>query len=340
MLEKMKINRLIILALALGSAVVSSCKKDKDPKTTYSDYMTGTLATNEIPSYLGREETVAITLSGITEPDAVGYYWYSSWDSTKDTTRVEGGTGTGAFSVKVPRDLGEYTVSCVAFAEGYYTKSATVTFTVVDPEIGKTVTGSEVTQNGKRYTDIRDGKLYYITSSGNPVWFKSNLAYTGSGIPFQKSPVMDDIFGRFYTWEEAKTACPEGWRLPTDEDFLSLASSLAGEDASFKVHEDFDGVAGGMMVNASFLGERMWEYWPSVKITNSSGFCALPIGYCIDLSGSSRFIGMNKYAAFWTADEDGENGFYRYLYVDKNDVYCGKGNKESFRASVRCVQDK
>ena len=35
---------------------------------------------------------------------------------------------------------------------------------------------------------------------------------------------IEDL-GRIYTWEEAKRACPLGWRLPTKEEFISLINS-------------------------------------------------------------------------------------------------------------------
>ena len=31
--------------------------------------------------------------------------------------------------------------------------------------------------------------------------------------------------GNLYTWEEALAACPEGWRLPTDEDWQNLETT-------------------------------------------------------------------------------------------------------------------
>ena len=336
MLEKMKFNRILLIAAAFALAASSSCKKDDDDDT-YSDYMSGTLTFSAVDGFLDREETVTLTPSGITEPECVGYYWYTSWDSTKDTTRVENGSGDGTFTVKVPYDLGEYKINCVAFADGYYTSSASTSFYVVSSELNTTVKNANLNKDSYLQEDARDGRSYYCTKT-SPRWFKSNLAYSGSGVSYYNSPVMDMIVGKFYSWEEAVKACPEGWRLPNDSDFAALASQVAGDGSEFKVHEDFKDVAGGFMVDATFLDEKLWEFWPQVKITNSTGLCVMPFGYCVD-AGSTRFLGFEEYAAFWTADEEGENAFYRYIYYDKNDVLIGKGNKESFRASVRCVRD-
>lgn len=70
------------------------------------------------------------------------------------------------------------------------------------------------------------------------------------------------------------------------------------------------------MANAKFLGTRMWEYWPQVKITNKTGFSALPVGYATDSGKSPKFTGINNYAVFWTSDsESEETGLCRYIYV-------------------------
>ena len=94
------------------------------------------------------------------------------------------------------------------------------------------------------------------------------------------------------------------------------------------------------MVDARFLGTRMWEYWPQVKITNKSGFSVLPVGYANDSGSSPKFTGLNSYAMLWTSTSDSEDyGFCRYIYVKQNDVLVGARDKKSFRASVRCIKD-
>jgi len=36
-------------------------------------------------------------------------------------------------------------------------------------------------------------------------------------------------YGRLYTWEAAQRACPEGWHLPSDEEWYHLAFHFGGE---------------------------------------------------------------------------------------------------------------
>ncbi|MGN0202059.1 MAG: FISUMP domain-containing protein [Candidatus Cryptobacteroides sp.] len=331
----MKFNWTLLLVSALAAAF-ASCK-GSDDETTFSDYMTGTLRfTENVNTFLERDEEIRLTPTGITDPETVGIYYYYTWNSDKDTTRVEGGTGDGSITVKIPHELGEYTITCIGYASGYYQSSVKATFQVVSPELNTTIKDAELTTDSYRDTDQRDGRQYYCTKEF-PRWFKMNLAYSGSGLSYEDSPIMDMIFGKFYTWNEAQTACPEGWALPTDADFVELARKV-NKDGDFKEHEDFLDVAGAFMVNALFNDTRMWEFWPQVKITNATGLCVMPTGYCTDMDGTARFAGLNDYAALWTADEEGDNGFYRYIYVENNNVMIGKGNKDSFRANVRCIR--
>ncbi len=95
------------------------------------------------------------------------------------------------------------------------------------------------------------------------------------------SEAMDPIFGRFYNWKEASCmSLKDGICLLTPSLWKWLRRLPQKGRPSRKA--DFKGVAGGLMVDAKFLGTRMWEYWPDVKITNKAGFSALPVGYAVN----------------------------------------------------------
>ena len=98
------------------------------------------------------------------------------------------------------------------------------------------------------YTDARDGNTYQWVRLGKQEWMASNLKYgtlyyeneydgplaDGYGDPRQviahglgfDFEVDFNEHGNLYTWEEALAACPEGWRLPTDEDWQNLETTL------------------------------------------------------------------------------------------------------------------
>ena len=334
---EMNTRHTILFVLTLVLFTLPSCKKEKKEEN-FKEFMTGTLQVSGVNSYLAPGQEITVTPFGISSPENVGYYWYNTWNSQKDTTRLEGGSGDGTYKIVMPEKPGNYTLTGIAFAKEYYDASVKINIIIVDNSLGGTLKNTEISK-GILFPDERDDISYYASMAGGLLWQKNNLAWAGAGVSYLQSPVMDLMFGRFYTWEEAMTACPEGWRLPSDEDFKSLAASCAGDESALGVHETFTGLAGAFMVNATMAGERMWTYWPNVNISNSLGFCAIPVGYCVDMEGIYRFTGINKYAAFWTSDEEGDNGYYRYIYVKSENLMSGMGDKKSFRASVRCVQD-
>ncbi len=339
----MKIKNIILTGLSAALIALPSCKKNSESSST-KEYLNGSL-TFSMPTYVLKGEEYSLTPSGVTNPgtgsaENVGFYWTTSWDSAKDTTKTEADTkGDGTYRFTTPSKVGTFSVGCVAFATDYYTTSNSASFSVVDPALDSTITGA-YTRLDQTVTDERDGGSYYTTTFNGKTWMKNNLYYSGTGVSYEESEAMDAIFGRLYTWTEAVSACPDGWHLPSDAEFTSMANALAPKGTAFTAGENFRGVAGGLMADAKFLGTRMWEYWPQVKITNETGFSALPVGYSIDSGNSSKFTGVNSYAAFWTADQvNGDMAFYRYIYVEQNDILIGRGDRNSFRASVRCVKD-
>ena len=242
-----------------------SCKKDKESSST-KDYVDGTLTfSSSVPTYVRKGESFSLTPTGITNPgtgsaEDIGYYWSVSWDTAKDTTKTETDkSGDGTFKFSVPSKVGTFTVSCVAFADGYYTKTNSTSFSVVDAALDSTVVGAYSSKD-PIFTDPRDEGTYYTTTFDGKTWMKNNLYYSGAGVSYEKSEAMDAIFGRYYTWSEAVSACPDGWHLPSDAEFTALANALAPKGTTFSEKENFTGVAGGLMVDAKFLGTRMWEY--------------------------------------------------------------------------------
>ena len=150
---------------------------------------------------------------------------------------------------------------------------------------------------------------------------------------------MTDIFGRYYTWREAKESCPEGWRLPTNEEFLAFNnafSSPAGNSAM----TTFKQGAGAHMANAYFNSNRMWEYWPDVEPRNTSGFSLIPLGYIAIQDTDLAYMEVMRYALFWTADErDADQAYFRSVYMKYDTISCEPGYKDYMALNVRCVRD-
>ena len=341
----MRLDRILLLGAALLSMVATvSCKKDKDDDDdSTSESFTGSVSFT-LPSYVSPGEKYTFHMDGISREDSGSYgiIWTIETFDIKDTTRYEAdpATVTGDFTFTVPDTLCKFTLMASAFADGYTTTSSSLSATIVSAaKYGGSITGRSF-DSGKDFvfTDSRDDKEYWCTTIGDRDWFRENLACEGTGYPYCGSTQMEQILGNFYSWNEAQSACPEGWRLPDSADWSALAKELSGVD--YGSTETFAGIAGKLMSDAYFNGDRMWEYWPKVNITDSSHFSALPSGYAIQNGEDDyEFTAYCKYATFWVNDSFSDKALYRYLYVDKTDCFVGTADKDGFLASVRCVRD-
>ena len=346
-----KLNQIIWVAIAMIAA--ASCKKDDDK---ISPSLNGTLYFN-VAEFVEPGHVTTMTPKGLKHPDGkgIGYYWKVTPGMTSaDTTRLENGLNSqghesdGSFTYWFPNTLGTVTVSCYGFAEGYTSSYASKYVTVVKPGINDgSITGTGILPMEK-YVEADGIKYFYVKHNGLD-WFRNNLANPAWGVPYLNYDAMSEVFGRYYSYEEAMKACPEGWRLPTDAEWRAMAESVnSGSKAG--EYEIIPDIAADLMANAKFNSNTMWEYWPAVgEITNSSRLAVLPCGYT-NLGAQAEngkypaaaFFGLNEYATFWTSDlVENEQGmaYYRYLITDQPGMQISKGDVNSLGASVRCVRE-
>jgi len=326
----------IAIGLAAAISILPSCKEEEE---TESLYFNGSITLSYplfvVPGY-EREYNIdtLTTLNKSGDYTKIGYL-YSDHLSVRDTLIDSDGTVRHkTFKITAPDDLATYSVYISGYADGYYSSSAFAYYTVVTDE---SITGIIHDEGQKKYTDPRDGNEYYIAKSDSTEWLEPNLAWKGSGKSYESCDIMTPVFGNFYTWEEARTACPEGWHLPSDKDWVKLALAYGAPSGS-AVFSDIDGAAGELMADAYFNSAKMWEYWPKVSLSNKSRLGVIPVGYATVSDGEYKFSGIYNRAVFWTSDEYEGRGIYRAFYVDQNIIFSGLGSKTDMAASVRCVR--
>ena len=69
------------------------------------------------------------------------------------------------------------------------------------------------------FTDARDGKSYKLAYIGTQIWMAEDLNFGDSSL---------------YVYADAMTVCPEGFHLPSIEEFKTLVDYVGGEDVAAK----------------------------------------------------------------------------------------------------------
>ena len=189
-------------------------------------------------------------------------------------------------------------------------------------------------------TDPRDGMVYKTTTIGGQVWMAENLNYFDiEGAPssikndwcYWDKPENCESAGRLYTWKVAQRICPEGWHLPTNEDWTALL----------------------VAVEADSVNEILWKGAGKLKSisgwendgngTDDFGFTALPAGKKFFTKVQDGFTGHGCSALMWAATE-AEGGaadslaFRMELDCSNDNVIINTGKKYD-GLSVRCVKD-
>lgn len=362
--------------LTLSVLAVIACKPDDE--TTALPALDGSVSIIGLEEFMDasseKTRTLKLKPTGAIHPEGgeLGYCWKISPLMEKfDTTRYANGMdksgkpSDGSFEYVLKDSLATYTVYCYAFAPGYSSSSAISYTTLVKNGENGSITDSGIYED----TFEVEGSSYRYITIGDRDWINSNVFEDSRyGAPFRNAEPMAGVFGRYYSYEDAVNVCKSigsgEWYLPTDNDWLDMIRwTLRGNDKAPEVKEhnniywdkEVNGtptIAAQLMANASFNTEQMWTYYPAVgDITNRSGLAFLPTGYAnlgvtpAVKSGSNfpdaKFEGLFDYSVFWTADEvEGEEGlaYYRYVLGSQPHFMIGKGNKEAFGASVRCVR--
>lgn len=343
----MNIYLKFILAASAAVLMCVSCQEEDDSVKT--KYFSGSLTYNKLPLYVLAGEEFELIPSGAKRDDDGDYkvYWKlvssDSRISQADTTRRLGDPSSvdGRFKLVVPDTLCTFTLSVYYNAAEYSAASCSKTFTVVSPDRERgSLTGLNADSEADFvFEDERDAQQYFCTTIGRTDWFKENLAYRGLGRAYLNEEAMSKVSGRYYTWTDAMEACPDGWRVASLQDWMEAANAFGSSIAD--KYSTFSGCAGVFMGDTYFNGEKMWEFWPSVKVTNLSGITLYPFGYALVEGDNYSYRNTASYSALWTSDSaDSEYAYYRYVNVQKPDVFCSTAAKEGFAAQVRCVRDR
>jgi uncharacterized protein (TIGR02145 family) len=191
-------------------------------------------------------------------------------------------------------------------------------------------------------TDV-DGNIYHGIKIGTQTWLNKNLMVTkyqnrdsvyevipdglwqnllsGGWSNIDNTSDNNETYGKLYNWfavSDGRKLCPQGWKIPSDDEWTVLTSYLGGLD-----------IAGGKLKST---GITFWQI-PNAWANNLSYFTGLPSGYRDELG---VFFGVGYYGLWWSSTSNGTEAWSRYVYNEFN--YASKETLSKNRGlSIRCL---
>lgn len=196
---------------------------------------------------------------------------------------------------------------------------------VVCPVEGVNINGDP---NRGTFTDDRDGKVYKYTTIGNQVWMAEYLNYEGPDSYCVEETCA--LKGRAYFLTSARTACPNGWHLPSREEWDVLFTNMGGIDIA------------GSRLKATYG----WTPLNPGQLSNGSddcGFGLLPV----PAEDSFSIFGRRKErvdgycALMWTSSTDNVDESMWGVYFLSNALNVHVENYYTYNGilSIRCLKD-
>ncbi|MCD4774119.1 MAG: T9SS type A sorting domain-containing protein [Bacteroidales bacterium] len=195
---------------------------------------------------------------------------------------------------------------------------------------------------------VYEGQVYNTVLIGDQCWFKENLN-VGSMLsdlhPMQNNRIIEkfcydndesncDEYGALYQWdemmqysllEEAQGICPDGWHIPSDDEWCILTNFI-----------DSTVSCSGTEWIGTNVGYKMksTSNWYALGYgSDSLGFRALPAG-----QGCWIYLYKTRDAYFWSSSDSYDYPKY-FRFNNYSDKVYYWGTIKDFAFSVRCIKD-
>ncbi|MEP2772463.1 MAG: FISUMP domain-containing protein [Fulvivirga sp.] len=166
-----------------------------------------------------------------------------------------------------------------------------------------------------------DGQKYLVKKYGETFWMTENLKtkQDTAGNPIKYYFPNGDstniaTFGLLYDFETACNICPNGWELPTNEDWKRLLKSSGGNVAGIYKES---------------------QYWEGENNSNSSNFSARPAGFGNNGEYENQF---KSKTLFWSNSKEDEHFIWTYIFELGKDSIRVASQHPTYAFSVRCVK--
>jgi uncharacterized protein (TIGR02145 family) len=329
-----------IIPFSMALMLITGCSKNGNNDPVFTPTIP-VLTTNIVSNIT----TTAINSGGVITSDggaqvaSRGVCWSTGTTPTITDGHTSDGSGTGSFTSQVAG----LNPNTLYYLRAFATNSAGTAY-------GNTLSFTTLKLPGDTVIDY-DGNIYHKVSIGTQIWLTENLRTThyrnGDSIPlvitdaqwktlttgawcnYDNLPSNAKTYGRLYNWHavnDSRGLCPEGWHVPSDNEWNSLALFLGGES-----------VAGGKMKTTGTIeqGNGSW-YAPNTGATNSSGFTGLPGGYRINYG---NYYSIGNVAYFWSSSDTTLLNSWNFVLDANNENLIRHYNFQTNGFSVRCIKD-
>ncbi|MCX6270438.1 MAG: carboxypeptidase regulatory-like domain-containing protein [Bacteroidetes bacterium] len=197
---------------------------------------------------------------------------------------------------------------------------------------------------GSSFTDFRDGQVYTTVMIINQCWMKQNMNLgtmipgasnqTDNGVAekycYNDDPANCLIYGGLYQWDElmqystnqsARGICPEGWHIPSFNEWENLVVNFGGVDH-----------CGGHMKTTGLT------YWmaPNSGATNASGFSARGAGI---RESYGPFSYLKGYTYLASSNNGGDGYCFDMVLTTSGPDLFYYDIDRTYGTSVRCLKD-
>lgn len=203
------------------------------------------------------------------------------------------------------------------------------------------------------------GYSYTTVQIGDQCWLNENLKIgtmiPSNTLPSQNTPIeiiekycIDndslncDIYGGLYTWDEmmqyaenegAQGICPDGWHIPTDEEWKKLEGAVDSQYGYPDPEWDKVSEYRGHDIGWNIRSQTIWAI-------GSGGFDKFGFGVLGGgrryYMGSTEHLGTRGY--FWTSSKQDENHIW-CRYTSSSALMARESNTRTFGYSIRCLKN-
>lgn len=264
------------------------------------------------------------TISGITQLLSVPYAYHASSLTLTSTNGAKYGIGVDNDGNLFSYMVEESPCPAVTDADGNTYETAWINEQCWMAENLKT-------------TKYRDGTAIAYPGANNTTWENNT---TGAYAWYDNQIANKDFYGALYNWyavNNTKGLCPEGWRVPSLDDWDALQDYISGED-----HLKGNKLKSCRQVNSPIGGDcdtslhPRWNTHGTHYGTDEYGFSALPGGSRIS---NGNYQQLGGFGWWQTSTEISGNIYGKWL----SNISGGLGQQPNIQKnrgmSVRCIKE-